>query len=234
MGVFGYILLAREKEQRVPAGEQESGLQEYAQSVGLTVDKFFTEENVSLRRPFKQRREGGELFRTVQPGDTLIVMRVGWILGSAKDGSELIMMLKKNCVSLFCVDLETNITLAEKRKLVVYEGGSGLVQKLMAALALFEGKEYGDTQKATERIEQREGKYRGGPVPFGWEVNKKCFLVQNPKQQRIIRTITTMREESRSYRDISEKLMGDFDIQLSHERIRRIFNSSQKREEVGR
>ena len=230
MAVFGYIFLAREKEQLMPAGVQESGLLEYAQSVGLTVDKFITEENVALRSSFKQRREGGGLFRAVQFGDTVIVMRAEWILGSVREASSLLSAWKKNGVSLFCVNLETNITLPEKRKLLIYEGGSGLVQKLLAALLLCDGSEHDDSIKETEQIQKREGKYRGGPVPFGWEVNKKCFLVQNPKQQRIIRAITTMREDHWSYRDISEKLKEDFNLQLSHERIRRIFSSSQEKE----
>ncbi len=230
MTVFGYIFLAREKEQQIPEGEQESGLQEYAQSVGLTVDKFITEENVLLRSLFKQRREGRELFRAAQSGDTVIVMRAEWILGSVREASSLLSVWKKNGVSLFCVNLETNITLAEKRKLLVYEGGSGLVQKLLAALLLCEDSEHDDTIKATEQIQKRKGKYRGGPVPFGWEVNKKCFLVQNPEQQRIIRAIATMHEDHRSYSDISEKLKEDFDLQLSHERIRRILSSSQEKE----
>ena len=238
MAVFGYIFLAREKEQLMPEGVQESGLLEYAQSAGLTVDKFITEENVALRSSFQQRREGGGLFRAVQSGDTVIVMRAEWILGSVRDASSLLSVWKKNGVSLFCVNLETNITLAEKRKLLIYEGGSGLVQKLLAALLLCEGSEHDDTIKATEhiketeQIQKREGKYRGGPVPFGWEVNKKCFLVQNPEQQRIIRAIITMREDHWSYRDISEKLKEDFNLQLSHERIRRIFSSSQEKEET--
>lgn len=232
MAVFGYIFLTREQDHLMPAGEQETGLQEYAQSVGITVDKFFIEENVSLKGSFKERREGKKLFQVVQPDDTIIVMRAEWILGSVRDASRLLSVLKKNCVSLLCVDLETNITLAEKRKLVISEGGSGLVQKLLAALVLCEGSEQDDIIKATEQIQKREGKYRGGPVPFGWEVNKKCFLVQNPKQQRIIRAITAMREDHWSYRDISEKLKEDFDLQLSQERIRRIFSSSQKKEKA--
>ncbi len=232
MAVFGYVFLTREQDHLMPAGEQETGLQEYAQSVGLTVDKFIIEKNVALRSSFKQRREGGELFRAVQSGDTVIVMRAEWILGSVREASNLLSVWKKNGVSLFCLNLETDITLPEKRKLLIYEGGSGLVQKLLAALVLCEGSEHDDTIKATEQIQKREGKYRGGPVPFGWEVNKKCFLVQNSKQQRIIRAITTMREDHWSYRDISEKLKEDFNLQLSHERIRRIFSSSQEKEET--
>jgi len=233
MGVFGYIFLAGEKEQQVPGNEQKPSIQEYAQSLNLTVDTFFHDENVSPGSPFTERTGGSQLFHAVRPGDTIIVLRVAWILGSLPEASRLVRVLKEKSVSLICMDLKTDIILAEKRRLVVSEGGSGLVQKLLAALALCGGVGKKGTEKLSGRQLKDGEKYRGGPVPFGWEVDKKCCLVQNPKQQEIIGVILAMREDSQSYGDISDKLKDHFDTDFSQERIRRIFNAGRKMEGKG-
>lgn len=229
MAVFGYIFLAREKEQMMSVDEQKLALREYAQSIALLVDEFICEEDVSLKEPLTKRREGDRLFRNVQSGDAIVVLKSQWILSSASDGARLVGALRDKRVSLYCADLKTNISLDEKRKLVVYEGGRGLVQKLLRSLAVCEGSEHGDAIRVTKRVQKREGKYLGGPVPFGWEVNKKGFLVRNLKQQKIISAIAAMREDRRSFRDISRKLNEEYDLELSHERIRRILHSNQKR-----
>ena len=72
----------------------------------------------------------------------------------------------------------------------------------------------------------------GGPVPFGWEVNEERILVQNEAQQKIIQAISKMREDRWSFRDISKKLNAEFNIQLSHARVRRILDSDKKKKET--
>jgi len=228
MGVFGYIFLASERGQLVPEGEQKAGLQEYAQSLDLAIGEFFNDENVSIAVSFDERRGGGQLLQTVLPGDAIIVMRAAWVMAGLPAVSRLIQFLKEKSVSLICVDLKTDIILAEKRRLVISEGGSRLVQQLLSALVLCEevGKE--DKGKCSSRPQRGGEKYRGGPVPFGWEVDKKCCLVQNMKQQEMIGLILAMREDSHSYGDISQKLKDDFDTDFSRERIKRIFNANRK------
>ena len=229
MAVFGYIFLAREKENLVSADEQESALRSYAQSMALSVDEFIFEGDTPLKDPFAKRKEGGRLLKNVQSGDAIVVLKSQWILSSASDGSRLVSLLREKKVALYCADLETNISLDEKRKLVVYEGGGGLIRKLLSALAVCEGSEHGDAIKVTKKIQKLEGKYLGGPVPFGWEVNKEGFLVYEVEQQKIISAIAAMREDRRSFRDISRKLKEEHDLELSHERVRRILHSNQKR-----
>ena len=71
----------------------------------------------------------------------------------------------------------------------------------------------------------------GGPVPFGWQVDGE-YLVQDLKQQQIIREIIKLRSDRWSYRDIVRKLQEGHNVQLSHEGIRRILvSNAQKKEE---
>lgn len=232
MSVFGYVFLGADRDELLSAEQQRKKLEECAERLGGHIDDLFVEEGASLKSSFKKRAVGRKLFQSVQAGDTILVLRCQWVLGGgAKEAAKLVRMLKKAGVSLYCADLETSITLDEKRRLAVYQGGAALLGKLLEALAFCEASDHGKAIRATKRLRKEQGKYLGGPVPFGWKVGSKGFLVKNPEQQKIIRIIQTMRKNRWSYRDISKELRIKFDVKLSHEGVRRVLKSSEKEKE---
>jgi putative DNA-invertase from lambdoid prophage Rac len=229
MRVFGYIFLARNKHHLVPEIEQQLALQEYGRSIGVLVDEIIVEDTVLLKKPFKDRPASGELLRKCGSGDTIIVMKTEWVLSSAGDGERLLGILKTAQIALHCIDLGGNISLPEKRRLMVTEGPAVVVEKLLAALTVIESSRHGQAIRTAKKHRKDMGKYLGGPVPFGWEVNREGYLVPNEGQQRIICSIIDMRKERWSYREISQKLRDEFNVRLSHEGVRRIFkNGSSK------
>ena len=220
-----------DRESQVPVAEQQRAIKAYAKSLDLEVEEFFVEQGGVLKTPFRERKEAARLLAGVQSGDTLIAMKSEWVLGSAKEGVRLILSLRKASVSLFCIDLKENISLVQERRLVVSEGGSSLVLAVLTALAACETSKHGESIKATKRHQKREGKYLGGPVPFGWQVEGQ-YLIQDLKQQQVIREIISLRSDRWSYRDIVRKLQERHALQVSHEGIRRILMSNaQKKEE---
>ena len=232
MTVFGYIFLALENEHLVAEAEQKSALHEYARTIGLAIEEMRVEEGASLKRPFKERTEGSRLVEQCFAGDALIIMKAEWLFSSAAEGATLLRTLRENDIAVHCMDLGGNITVDEKRKLVVSEGSAGIVGKLLSALAVCENCGHGEAIRATKRNLKKEGKYIGGPVPFGWEVNKDKMLVENVAQQQVIQAISAMREDRWSYRDISRKLKDEYDIQLSHAGVRRVLESNIKKKEA--
>ena len=72
----------------------------------------------------------------------------------------------------------------------------------------------------------KEGRYIGGPVPFGWQV-KDGFLKKDRQQQKVIRQIQKWRADRWSYRDISSKLREKLGVKLSHEGIRKVLMKSE-------
>jgi DNA invertase Pin-like site-specific DNA recombinase len=230
MSVFGYIFLTLEKEYLVAEEEQQTTLYNYAQAIGVDLAELLVEKDVSLKRPFTERVEGRGLVERCLAGDAIITMKAEWILSSAADGIDLLRTLRENDVALYCIDLGQNITVDEKRKLIVSEGCAGIVQKILSALAVCDSSRQGEAVRMTKSTLKNQGKYIGGPVPFGWEVNKEKVLVRNEAQQKIIQAIIQMREDRWSYRDISKKLKNEFDVQLSHAGVRRIVESNKKKE----
>lgn len=230
MKVFGYIYLARDKEHLVPVEVQQAALRDYARSIGLTLGEIYVEETAPLPQPFLERPEGSTLQRRCETGDTILVMKTEWILGSAAEGERLLRLLGENHVALHCVDLGINISVPEKRRLAVSEGSAELVKKLLAALSVCENSRHGQAIRTAKKHGKEQGKYLGGPVPFGWEVNGEGVLVENEAQQHIIGEIETMRRERWSYREISAKLRDTFGIRLSHEGVRKILAGNTKKQ----
>ena len=231
MTVYGYLFLAADRDHLVPVADQSSAIAAFATSIGLEVTEICVEEGGSLKKPFRDRLQGGVLLGRLQPGDVVIVLRSEWVLASASSAVRLLDDLRKRRIALFCVDLRENITLSTERRLVVSEGNRELVRALLAALAACESSSHGDAIRAAKRKSKRQGRYIGGPVPFGWRVDDKGFLRQHPDQQRVIEAIREMRGAGHSFREIAGRLGDEQGISLSHEGVRRILSGDQARKE---
>ena len=236
MSWIGYVFLALEKELRVPLLEQQQAISAYSATQGMSVDDYFVEQGISLKQAFINRKEGKKIVEGLQPGDALFVAQAAFILGSSREASRLLQLLREKHVSLYCIDLEEDIALDRERKLVVSKGGAMLVQKILAALSLCDSSKHGEAIRATKKARKKEGKFLGGPIPFGWQIGGEGVLVQHLEQQRVIREMVKLREDRWSYRDIVKKIQEKYDLDLSHEGIRRILemNSRKKAEEKER
>ncbi len=207
---------------------QKKNIGRYAASLGYGIDEFVVEPEPLMKQPFVRRQEGARVVDMVEADDMVICGKAEWILASAQSGLELIDLFRRLRVSLYCVDLAENLSLPAERRLVVYEGGTKLVRGLLAALAACDGSKHGETIRAAKRQMKCQGKYLGGPVPFGWKV-EEGFLVKDREQQKIITRIRKLRADRWSYRDIAVKLGNTFDIHLSHEGIRKILQANEGR-----
>lgn len=221
MQVYGYVFLDESEENLMSLYEQQQSIQKFGAENGLRITNFFVEEKTTLKRPLKERKEGNILLSTLNRNDVIIVMKAEWILGSAKEGLWLVETLNNLGVPLFCVDLNENISMPAPRKLQVTEGGATLIRQILSALAVCESSKHGDSIRAAKQKLKSEGKYAGGPVPFGYEVKNKR-LVTNKGQQKIIREILKLRDNRWSYRNIAMIVKEKHDVSLSHEGVRKI------------
>jgi DNA invertase Pin-like site-specific DNA recombinase len=229
MTVAGYIFQVEHDADVPDQNHQQTDLQSYAALLGVSIDIFYIEMGISIKRPFHKRDTGARILDELTEGDMLLTGRAEWVLSSAKDGLGLITLLAEKGVALYCQDLDGNLSTPEKRKLVVSEGKAEFTQKLLASLAVCEGSRHGEAIKAAKRQMAREGKYIGGPVPFGWQV-KNGVLRKDREQQKIINQIKRWRSDRWSYRDIAVKLRKNLGVKLSHEGIRKVLLNSAARE----
>lgn len=222
MTTIGYIFLDVKRDDLVPLEQQRRAIEEYAQELHLSCDELLVEQSYSPVVPIIERNEGSQMLDNMQAGDTIIVMQAKWVLGNPKTALSLLEMLKEKQISLYCVDLAGNISLPTQRKLLSSKGISTIVAQLCEALSYGESSKHGAAIRAGKARLKKEGKYAGGPVPFGWQVGGDGRLRQDPNQQELIAKMVLLKDDRWSYRDISIKMQKEHDLKLSHEGIRRI------------
>ncbi len=231
MAIIGYIFLATEKFGQMSLEEQQRALMAYGRDQGRQVTEVYVEQGVSIRLALVNRPEGRKMIEEARGGDTLVVAKVAYILGSSREASTLLADLRAREVSMYCLDLAEDITCDHERRLAVSDGGAVLIQKLLAAVSLCDSSRHGEAIREAKRNRKRAGKYLGGPVPFGWRVDDDGHLVQNSEEQRVIREMRQMREDRWSFRAISGKVLERYGLSLSHEGIRRILITNQYKRE---
>jgi len=125
--------------------------------------------------------------------------------------------------------LDGDIVQETERKLVVSQGIAPIVRSICEALSTrMESGRHSAAIRAGKARQKEAGKYLGGPVPFGFQVNVHGCLEKNGEQQIIIDQMVRMKEDRWSYRDIARKMRADHGLKFSHEGIRRIMLKNKK------
>jgi putative DNA-invertase from lambdoid prophage Rac len=226
MQTFAYVFLSQDSSHDVPEALQMKAIEDYGRGLQIPSPEIVVEKRVSMKKPLVERPEGAKLLKACRQGDCIIVMKASWVLTSAADGIKLLARLREMQVALHCIDLGGNISLPEKRRLVVSEGPSVIVEKVLSALNSSEDCGHGQAIRLAKRHKREQGKYLGGPVPFGWQVGPDGCLVPNPNQQQVIAAIINMRKDRWSYREIAGKLRTELNVELSHEGVRKLVKNS--------
>ena len=185
MKVFGYLFEAEGSEEEIEDSLEDAVLA-YAAELGGRVVRFYRESERAFHRPLSERVAGSRLLAEIEDGDTIVAAKSSWILSSASDALRLIEELAARNISLYCLDLQENISLPQPRQLKVSEGVSVFIVQLLAALAKNENSARAHAVSVAEDKMKREGRYLSGPVPLEWRV-EGAYLVEDTKQQWVIK-----------------------------------------------
>ncbi len=229
MLVVGYLFLPDSGDAHCSIAEQQRLISQYGREMSYRVRDFFIEEQGSFQKFFLDRIEGQKVISLLQSGDMILVAKAAFVLGSARQGLHLIHEMKKHQIGLHCIDLGGDIIFESERKLVVSKGVAPLIEQLFSALVRCESERHGESIRQTKKQQKKEGKYLGGPVPFGWQVGSDGLFKQHVKQQKIIAKMKQLRKDRWSYRDISKKLWQEHQVKLSHEGVRKTLAANDKK-----
>ncbi len=230
MTTIGYIFLDTNRDALIPLEQQRTILEEYALKLKISCNELLIEQSYTPTISIMERSEGARMLENVQHGDNILVVQSKWVLGTPKSAMSLLKFLNERGVSLHCVDLKGDIAQSTQAKLVSSRGIATLVYQLCEALSLGGSGNHGAAIRAGKARKKKEGKYLGGPVPFGWQVGDDDKLQLDHKQQALISEMRQLKSDRWSYRDIAIKMQQEQELQLSHEGIRRILlkNTDQK------
>lgn len=212
MAVYTYsrVSTGRQADEGESLGTQQRRTEGYAQMQGLVVEAHFVERGVSGSIPLGERPEGRRLLAGLQPGDVVITPKLDRMFRSAVDALNTMTALRERGVSLHMIDLGGDVT---------GNGIAKLVFTILAAVAEAERDRTRERIVEVKRDQRSRGRFLGGSVPFGFELDDDGALTPAPKQQAAIRKMSDMRAAGRSLRDIAAD-MGKRGFPMSHNRVR--------------
>lgn len=226
MTTAAYIFLAQQKEQRIPFHLQQEQIDAFAREMNLAIDELFVENDSPLSLSFAERKEGGKIMEGVRSNDTIICLKMEWILSTTLQAGKLLEELRQRGVSLLCVDVKEDLSMDKERKLVVSTGNAQLIQKLIEALGICEEENVenriAEAPVEKQQVEERHNRFAGGPIPFGFRVHDDGYLIEDETEQQIIAEMVEMRQRRISYRKMSALLKEKHQVRLSNEGIRKI------------
>lgn len=199
MAVYAYTRVSTDRQAN--EGEsltaQDRTVSGYAMMHGLTVDRVFVERGVSGSTPLRDRPAGGELLSVLKLGDVVITPKLDRMFRSASDALSNLEHMKRLGVSLHMIDLGGDVT---------GNGVAKLVFTILSAVAEAERDRIRE-RIATVKADQRaRGRYLGGAVPFGWQLDADGGLVEDPGKREAIAEMVRLRRGGLSLRAIAERM----------------------------
>jgi DNA invertase Pin-like site-specific DNA recombinase len=102
----------------------------------------------------------------------------------------------------------------------------------MSSFAEMERNRLGERIKGTKQLQMKEDLYLGGPIGFGYVVEQhgeKQYVVENPKEQKVIKQMKKMKKDGLSLRRISEVLNEKEGVKISYQGISNILKDEEKK-----
>jgi DNA invertase Pin-like site-specific DNA recombinase len=191
---------------RVSTGDQENSIavqtariMEAAKrlDINLPTKRVIVDEDVSASIPLKNRPGGRGLWDSMDPGDTLIFLRVDRVFRSTRDAANTIHTWGEKGIRVVIVDLGIDLATAAGR----------MFFHQLAAFAEFEREMISlRTREVLARLKAQGKKYSQGR-PFGWLWGESKRLVPYHEERRVGAVIVGLLDTGHSVRQVCWRLM---------------------------
>ena len=214
MAIYGYVRVstAMQADNGESLDAQRRQVEGYAMQQGWDLDHVFVERGISGGKALADRPEGAKLLKRLRRGDTIVAPKLDRVFRSALDALQVCADFKRRGVNLHLLDLGGDVT---------GNGVAGLFMKIAAAFAEYERDRIAERQRDVKADMRARGRYLGGKVPFGYQVQDGA-LVPIPEQQEAIQTMLELRAMGLSLREIARQVEWDHQFHLSHVAVQRI------------
>lgn len=204
MAIYGYIRVSTimQAEEGESLDVQQRKLEGWAMMEGEGLKKVFVERGVSGSKPLGMRAEGAKLLEALKPGDTVVAAKLDRAFRNAYDALGILKDFKKEGIKLVLLDLGGDVT---------SDNVSGLIFKVLAAVADFERDRIAERISEVKTDQRKRGRYLGGAVPYGYSV-EDGDLVECKKRHRNLSKIFDLRDDGKSLHQIHASLKGDLSV----------------------
>ena len=155
------------------------------------------DSNCSWALEFSKRENGKHLLNLLQAGDVLLCSRLERIFSSSHEAVKCINKLREKSVQLHIVELDGDIT---------NPGFEVNFEKLTTVFSRLEKRKSAERIKSVKQRQKKQGRYLGGSRPFGYMIHDNGRLIENYKEQRVLREIMDLKKQGKSLRAISSEV----------------------------
>lgn len=215
MNVYGYCRVStlNQAENGESIDVQKRRIKGYAQMQGFDLKHIYIDRGVSGSKPLGDRKNGKNLLKVIQSGDSVISSKLDRVFRSAEDALATSKVLKKNNIGLHLLDLGGDVN------------NSGIGKFFFTVIAAFAELERDKTAERISEVKEdqrKRGKYLGGKKPFGYTVDEEGYLVEDYREQHIIVDMKRLRESGKGYLAISKLILEKHKYPLSHMGVKKI------------
>lgn len=202
MRAIGYARVSSQEQiMGTSLDNQKAQIQSYAVMRGIELVSVLIDAGISGGKPLAARPEGSKLAAMIEAGEVegVIITKLDRGFRSASDCLNNVEAWEKRTVSLHILNLGgTTIdtsTPTGKFFITVMAGAAELERNLIR-----------ERCNEGRKVRRAEGK-RIGEIPFGYTLDDDGrTLLEHPGEQEALTLIHSMREQSRSLRDIADEL----------------------------
>ena len=192
---------------------QERTIKSYAKSNGFGIDYVYSEV-ISGGTDFKKRKVFSKFLRLLKRGDRIVVSRTDRLVRKILFMLQFVDDMKKKGVELHICNLGN----------VTDEGMSRIILNLLSVFAETERLQISERIKASKSLAQKDRKYLGGYMEFGYRKDDDGKLIPNAKEFEMLQSMVSLRCDGLSYSKISEQIKNKFGRKIHYPQIYRILN----------
>lgn len=193
---IGYVRVSTD-EQHLGPDAQEAAIREFAARSKIDVVAVFADSDYSGTLPIEKRPGLSSALESAELAGVgrLIIARWDRLARDAEYSKFLFRLFGKSGVTILSADGLGNGEGPNER----------FVRGMMGEFAEFEGAMIGARTRVALAVKKARGE-RVGQLPYGWTCDEKGVLVPVPAEQEVIRLISTLRRDGRSFRWIAAVL----------------------------
>ena len=214
MKTIGYLRVSHlESLNGTSFDTQEKKIRQYSELHDLKVESVFSEV-VGGAVEFRKRTAFKKIVDQLKRGDNLVVSRIDRLGRSTLNTLQFVQEMKSKGVNIHITDLGC-----------VTNGGVGqIVFNILTCLAETERLNISERIKASKHYAQKERKYLGGALEFGYSKDDKGQLIPNEKEFAILQAMVNLRNQKIGYRIIAEEIKKKFGRKISFQQVHKILN----------
>ncbi|MDR0781182.1 MAG: recombinase family protein [Pseudomonadales bacterium] len=172
-------------------------LHTYALRVGLLVNEVVRDHGLLWSVDLGERPAWQALLERLTSGDSLIICTVERMFSSCEDMHNTVRLLRKAKIRLFVVEFEGD--LCNPHFCPPFE-------KMLRVFHDLEKRRSTERIKVVKQRQRSKGRFLGGSRPFGYLVHGNGRLVENPREQNVLKEIIRMNQQGKSLRAISAEV----------------------------